>query len=761
MSKRGTVAVLAGVGAWMLSCAAVLAGFAGTDVFLPMAGRQAGVHPSNWYTTVWIHNPGPAAAAATVWFLERNTANPTPPGVGVLVAPGETEMIENAVEALFHVQAFGALRITCPDQRLIVTSRVYSKAAGASERDSVGQDFAGVPASFAIGLGQRTAILGVHQTDPASSDYRSNFGFVETTGRSATVRVTVYDGENAFLAAKDFQIREFSQRQVAFKDHFPGVALENARLEIEVISGSGRVIAYGSAIANGSQDPTTLEMQYAEGLLSGSAITAVYAGGGLTGGGSAGEVTLHVGAGPGIAVDTDSVAIAPQGVATEMLQYRSVTPDRIAASPVVGQVLTTVPPPPSPAADGAFAITANQVAWQDPPGLALPWSGSTAAPATAFAVESTGGGAIRGQSSNGFGVVGRAGTNPLIMHVMPIGVLGESGNGVGVKGASSSASGVYGTSTSGPGVAGSAESGSGVYGRSTNGVGVQGTTDRPDWIGVEGQALAGPQARGVFGMSFEGQGVYGTTSEGTGVYGFSTHGVGVWGQHSLGSYGQLGADTVGVYGHSPSGHGVVAESNAVGLGGAALYAHATAGKGIGVFAETSSTDATIVATNTGTGDLLKLFAAAGELRLRVNNLGAVAADGGYATPASDLSDLVPATGVGAGDVVAIAADGSLALAATPFQRNVAGVVATRPGFVGGYRGDGDSASAPLALAGIVPVKACDEGGPIAPGDLLAASSTPGHAMRAGDDPPAGSVIGKALGALAGGCGLVEMLVMLR
>jgi len=40
----------------------LLAGFAGTDVFLPMVGRQAGVFPSNWYTTVWIYNPGPAAA---------------------------------------------------------------------------------------------------------------------------------------------------------------------------------------------------------------------------------------------------------------------------------------------------------------------------------------------------------------------------------------------------------------------------------------------------------------------------------------------------------------------------------------------------------------------------------------------------------------------------------------------------------------------------------------------------------------------------
>ena len=175
----------------LLACpAVVLAGFAGTDVFLPMAGRQAGAHPSNWYTTVWIHNPGTEAVTATVHFLQRNTVNLPPPAVEVLVAPGATEKIENVVESLFHVQAFGALRVTSPTGKLVVTSRVYSKALGEGESDSVGQDFAGVPAAFAIAAGEKTQVLGVHQTLPsADSDFRFNFGFVETTGHSATVRV--------------------------------------------------------------------------------------------------------------------------------------------------------------------------------------------------------------------------------------------------------------------------------------------------------------------------------------------------------------------------------------------------------------------------------------------------------------------------------------------------------------------------------------------------------------------------------------------
>jgi len=275
----------------VLSGSVLIAGFSGTDLFLPMVGRQAGVFPSNWYTTVWIHNPGAVAATATIYLLQRGTSNPTPPSVDVLVAPGDTEKLENIVETLFQMEVFGALRVTCATQKLVVTSRVFSKATGAGEKDSVGQDFAGVPASFAIGLHETAQVLGVHQTVPAgASEFRFNFGFVETTGHSATVRVTAFDGNNADQGFKDFQVREFSQRQVAFKDNFPAVSTENTRLDVEVIAGSGRVIAYGSGIANGSQDPTTFEMSYADSLLAANTPP------GVGGAGSAGQVAFWSGA---------------------------------------------------------------------------------------------------------------------------------------------------------------------------------------------------------------------------------------------------------------------------------------------------------------------------------------------------------------------------------------------------------------------------------------------------------------------------------
>ncbi len=59
------------------------------------------------------------------------------------------------------------------------------------------------------------------------------------------------------------------------------------------------------------------------------------------------------------------------------------------------------------------------------------------------------------------------------------------------------------------------------------------------------------------------------------------------------------------------------------------------------------------------------------------------------------------------------------------------------------------------------VKADASTAPIGAGDLLVASALPGHVMKAPPGAPAGAIVGKALGPLAVGQGLVRILVTLR
>jgi hypothetical protein len=69
---------------------------------------------------------------------------------------------------------------------------------------------------------------------------------------------------------------------------------------------------------------------------------------------------------------------------------------------------------------------------------------------------------------------------------------------------------------------------------------------------------------------------------------------------------------------------------------------------------------------------------------------------------------------------------------------------------------------PLALVGKVWSKVDADYGSIDVGDLLTTSPTPGHAMRAADPARAfGAVLGKALGELTSGRGLLPVLVTLQ
>jgi len=255
-------------------------------------------------------------------------------------------------------------------------------------------------------------------------------------------------------------------------------------------------------------------------------------------------------------------------------------------------------------------------------------------------------------------------------------------------------------------------------------------------IHAETTSATDPRDPAIVGINLgDGPGVEGHSETGFGVHGVSVEGPGVFGASDIGSGGVF---------TSTFGHGLVVEG--AGMHGLRIF------EGVG-------------------GDYIHAGSVGDPVSdpdFLVRNDGEVRSDVGFNTPANDFAEMMAVEGdpIGyePGDVLVVSAarNRAVGLSSTPYARAVIGVYSTAPGFVGGRPVSGDDPfdSIPVAVLGIVPCKVSAENGPIGRGDLLVTSSTPGHAMQAGDPPP-GTILGKALEPLDADTGVILVLVTLQ
>jgi hypothetical protein len=214
---------------------------------------------SNFHTDMRIYNAGfQAVTAALSYFPQAGDSTPRPASVNVTLQPGEVKALNNVLPSVWQLtRTGGAVAVDAPGlSSLVVTARTYSRD---SDGGTYGQFIPGVTAADGVGAGERALeVLQLEQSD----QYRTNLGLVEVTGNPVLVEILGQTG-NKITARTEVQLagNEFRQvgrvfEQLGFTD-----AAYTGRVSVKVLSGSGKIAAYGSVVDNKTVDPTYVPAQ--------------------------------------------------------------------------------------------------------------------------------------------------------------------------------------------------------------------------------------------------------------------------------------------------------------------------------------------------------------------------------------------------------------------------------------------------------------------------------------------------------------------
>ena len=128
------------------------------------------------------------------------------------------------------------------------SSRTFSTTAAGG---TYGQYVPAVPYANFIAEGSTLSLQHIAQSDK----YRTNLGLVEGSGENVSLEVRIFDAAGTKRASfpVDLNGGERTQLNSVLQQH--GVTLDDGRIEVEVISGAGKVTAYASVIDNVTNDP--------------------------------------------------------------------------------------------------------------------------------------------------------------------------------------------------------------------------------------------------------------------------------------------------------------------------------------------------------------------------------------------------------------------------------------------------------------------------------------------------------------------------
>ncbi|MBK5260046.1 MAG: DUF4214 domain-containing protein [Thermoanaerobaculia bacterium] len=185
--------------------------------------------------------------------------------LALTIAANDTKALDNIVRTWFGnpTDAQGALEIrstsggssTGVGLVTVASSRTYNSTPAGT----FGQFVPALPiTSFLSAVDARISLQQVAQNP---STFRTNIGLVEGSGEPATVVLKLVDGLNRQLATTNKTLQPYEMIQIGVPTlFFPGqdvqqIKITDARVEITVVSPTGKVNAFASVLDNKTSDP--------------------------------------------------------------------------------------------------------------------------------------------------------------------------------------------------------------------------------------------------------------------------------------------------------------------------------------------------------------------------------------------------------------------------------------------------------------------------------------------------------------------------
>jgi hypothetical protein len=213
---------------------------------------------ASWRSDIRLFNPATTSVTATLTYFPQpgNAAASGPKQV--TIPAGQVLPIDSALQQLFALtNSGGSLLVTTPStSKLTVTARTYNQTSNGT----YGQFIPAVTPAGSVGLSDNR-VLQILQLE-SSDKMRTNLGFVETNGSPVTIEISAIppDSKVAPKTQLTLAANQFIQLNDVLKSFGLGTVY-NARVTVKVLSGTGKVTAYGSVIDSATQDPTYVPAQ--------------------------------------------------------------------------------------------------------------------------------------------------------------------------------------------------------------------------------------------------------------------------------------------------------------------------------------------------------------------------------------------------------------------------------------------------------------------------------------------------------------------